>query len=165
MTAVCYRDGVLAADTMVTDAWNNINASTISKMVRMQISGTECVVAFSGEIGAIQDQLLALEYESEAPAGTCEQERCSFIAITKDGRVYTKSAYSRRFRLNKDAFIAHGSALEFLKGALWHGASAVEAVAAAIKGRTDVGGRVMWAKTDGTNWDTIPTLRELFGEL
>lgn len=163
MTALAFKDGILACDTQVEDGYSGILSTTQPKMVKVVIGGTQVVIAFSGALGTIRSAIIDT-IQSQHTYAASDNDRCTLMAITADRRLFIKDGRSSVLIPTTERIAAYGSAMEFLNGAMHVGASATEAVEAAIRARSDIGGRVMWADWDGNNWDDIPSFTDMFGD-
>ncbi|HAG6428517.1 TPA: hypothetical protein HFD65_003301 [Escherichia coli] len=129
MTAIAYRNGVLAVDREVT--WGNVATST-NKVHRVDIPGIGlCLVAMSGKLRPVTD---IIEHLSVTPNGRKEPfsdlnpDSRYGIAITQDLVVYPIYGDGKLGLPDTNEFIAEGSAFEFLMGTMAAGCSAEEAV-------------------------------------
>lgn len=134
MTAIAYRDGIIAADRQVT--WGSVaGVSKKIHKINVHLYGL-CLVAMSGFVYGEEVILGQLRTNSSGKGEDIGQmqrdSRYGFLitkemkvhAIYGDGRVGMEEHYENHF-------IAEGSAFQFLMGAMAAGASAREAVALA----------------------------------
>lgn len=152
MTTIAYRDGVLAADTLVSyGSFTNGNVNKIHVVERKLAEKTDRVmVALSGIFAATEPML-------EWVKGGCEQDdiphfllekddNFSCLMVTEDGSLYE---YNMGYFIKCDnSYHAHGSGAMFALGAMAVGASAPEAVSAAIKHDKATGGTICMKTCD-----------------
>lgn len=130
MTVIVYRDGVMAADSLVTDSWCRLG--TTVKIVRSP-SGL-----LAGACGESEDCHSFLEWiKVGGPKDTIpklENKDGDFNAFVVDGerRVWMMGANLIPCPLMTD-FYAIGGGASFAVGAMEMGASAIDAVNVAIK--------------------------------
>lgn len=131
MTAIAYRDGILATDRQVT--WSKV-ATVADKHRKIDVPGYGlCLVCLSGFVYAEERIFRQLEHttvgDGQDIGDTNAQARYGFL-ITKDlkvhgvygdGTVGVEEHYENKF-------FAEGSAFDFLMGAMANGASAHTAV-------------------------------------
>ena len=136
MTAIAYRDGIIASDRQVT--WGSV-AGVSRKIHKVEVHyfGT-CLVAMSGFVygeEVILNQLRTNSSGKGEDIGQMQRDSRYGFLITKgmkahaiygDGRVGMEEHH-------ENTFIAEGSAFQFLMGAMAAGASAREAVALACE--------------------------------
>ena len=143
MTTVAYRDGILAADTMVTYGATLIpfKYKKISKLPNGSLYG------FSGnlEIGEIMKRRLINVGEHDGileDSADLKGEAFEAIIVQPDGDLMF---FENRtwIRLNIP-YVAMGSGKEHAFGAMHVGASAKQAVKASIDLDPNTGGRVTW---------------------
>jgi len=139
MTIICWRDGVLASDSQMTNG--NIAGKT-KKLFKVKN------VAF-GFAGDLVDGLKLIEFlrsGDEQPPTLSED----FEALAMDIRTGKCTYYEKQLVpvIIMDRFEAIGTGNELALGAMEMGASAVEAVRVAIKRDINSGGRVAVIKKD-----------------
>lgn len=129
MTAIAYRNGILAVDRQVT--WGNVATST-NKVHKVDIPGVGlCLVAMSGKIRPVMDIIEHLRITAcgrKEPFSDLNPDSRYGIAITQNLVVYPIYGDGKLGLMDKNEFIAEGSAFEFLMGAMAAGCSAEEAV-------------------------------------
>lgn len=131
MTAIAYRDGILACDRQLT--WGDVK-SVVRKYKKIKVPTLGvCVVAMSGYgygISVIHDRLTETNAGSGKDIGEMKHDTRYGLLITSkgdvhgiygDGRVGPKEEHENQF-------IAEGGAFHFLMGAMAAGATAKEAV-------------------------------------
>jgi ATP-dependent HslUV protease subunit HslV len=123
MTAIAYRDGVLAADSGVWDG--NLLAGTVRKVHRLEDGRLYAASGREVDVQACRNWLNGADPERRPPPVDRETGFSALIvgaevlAIARDMRIYTPPAAR---------FYALGCHYEFLLGAMAAGASAAEAV-------------------------------------
>ena len=125
MTVIVYRDGVMAADTLVVDAANAMYHT--QKIFRMDDGGLIATAGGGQETIAFRNYFL---YGIEAD--DLEYKDFSGILVKPDGLVYYCETHKLIDPVDDD-FIAIGSGRMIANGALEMGASAEEAVKIACK--------------------------------
>ncbi len=137
MTIVVYRNGVLAADTLLSagqTAW------AFGKKIRQAKDGA--LIGACGNIAFVQEFLDWAEQEN----------RCEFeppkSSSTNQGILITKKQTLYYVGKNpvpiKGPYFVLGSGSDIAMGALWMGATAIEAVHAAIDHNVHCDGQVEW---------------------
>ena len=141
MTTIAYKEGILAADSQVTSGHIQ-SSSTFSKIKKFD----EGYAAFSGlcsDISILFDLIKGREVEGET-----KNIDATAIVMPNEGKPYQASVDSLgnlyKHPINK--FSAIGSGWTIAMGAMQSGASAKEAVKAAIKLDIYSGGAVKWKK-------------------
>ena len=132
MTTIAYRDGVLAADTQINSG-NGNRAGHIRKIGR---TADGWLWGFTGSTEHMADCAEWAEGREGKPPAI---EGC-FILISPDGR--HKEWWGKGWIAAEDPQAAWGSGEKIARGAMHAGASASEAVQAAIALDTDSGGTV-----------------------
>jgi hypothetical protein len=129
MTAIAYRDGILAVDRQVT--WGNI-ATTTNKVHTVNIPGIGlCLVAMSGKLRPVDDIVEHLKTTvrgRKEPFSDMNPDSRYGIAVTQDLVVYPIYGDGKLGLPDTNEFIAEGSAFEFLMGTMAAGCTAEEAV-------------------------------------
>ena len=128
MTIICYRDGVMASDSLVTDG--DARAGTIEKL---SINRKKWMAGAAGAIHPCQ------EFHAWVMAGcdgefdpSCDDGEFSGILVSPSGVIYDVDADGKRSRI-KAEYVVCGSGSSYALGAMAFGATAVEAVQVAIK--------------------------------
>lgn len=137
MTAIAYRDGVMAADSLAE--CHGIVLGSVRKIARRRDG------ALAGAAGM---EMVCAEFIRRFVAGTDEDYRpelkderdFSAVIVTPDGQIWQANAQGR-FLIDAP-FYVDGSAYQLMIGAMAAGASAEEAVRIAIKYDTRCGGAV-----------------------
>lgn len=136
MTTIAYRDGVLAADQLLTR--NDIVIGLRTKIFRLK-SGD--LVAGCGNSGAVAT--LRGWYDAGAKGVQPEAPNSALVVFQCDGGILIfEAGHSHRLDRSAAAFHAFGSGNEIALGAMAAGATAEQAVAAAIALDVYSGGRV-----------------------
>lgn len=126
MTIVAYRDGVMAADSRLTDG-SLIMPNGIRKIFQR---ADGALVGVTGDAEDVEAARAWTERSGKKPPVLTKG--AVMILVTSGGGI---SEYSQqgRFRYhNTTGYMAIGTGATAALGAMWAGASAVEAVAAAI---------------------------------
>lgn len=138
MTTIAYRDGVIAADTRVTS--DSIITGSVRKVskngrVLMGVAGT---AAMARELRAWFDEGCQGPLPPNPHPLDKEWSVWALIATPTDVYIVQESGICR----NTAPYHAMGSGRELALGAMAHGATAEEAVRAAIKHDTSSGGEI-----------------------
>jgi hypothetical protein len=139
MTVIVYRDGVMASDTMGSRA--NIKAYGF---VKMAVGVDGAVHGGSGDWCKISKYMDWVRggYVGECPAPEANDEgSCDFHVLIADAGGC--SVLTHKGREPSPEYAATGSGLEIAYGALFMGASAADAVRAAIHHADGCGGEVV----------------------
>ena len=151
MTAIAYRNGVLAVDRQVT--WGNI-ATTTNKVHTVNIPGIGlCLVAMSGKLRAVDDIVEHLKTTSRGrkePFSDLIPDSRYGIAVTQELVVYPIYGDGKLGLPDTNEFIAEGSAFEFLMGTMAAGCTAEEAVQLACQYCDSCGQGVRFYDVAGT---------------
>ncbi len=122
MTTICYRDGVLAADTLVTEGRSR--SGFTSKIVRGP-------TAVAGAAGTMSDCLAFYKWVEGGCQGRPPQsENAGGLLIEASGQVFEWEGGPSLVSFTAP-FHAIGSGAQFARGAMAHGPSAEEAGKAA----------------------------------
>ena len=132
MTTIAYRDGILAADTLLTIG--NLRSGTIDKIGRTENGGLWGVSGSAQGIGSCQEWL-------KRRKGNPPKFDGCFILIEPDGS--WREWWGDGWISPTDPQAAWGSGEAIARGAMFAGASAPVAVAAAIELDTLSGGDVV----------------------
>ena len=129
MTAIAYRDGILAVDRQVT--WGNI-ATITNKVHTINIPGIGlCLVAMSGKLRPVDDIVEHLKTTvrgRKEPFSDMNPDSRYGIAVTQERVVYPIYGDGKLGLPDTNEFIAEGSAFEFLMGTMAAGCGSEEAV-------------------------------------
>lgn len=142
MTIIVYKDGILAADSLISDGnlgWGNIKK--IAKTKSGYLAGS------AGHQSKVIDFLVWAKKEDFStlpPTKHCDNES---IIITPKGEIWFYEN-SHNFVKMKNNFIALGDGAAIAMGAVFMGANAQEAVKAAIAYCITCGGDVRYEKLD-----------------
>lgn len=137
MTCIAYRDGIIAADTLVI----------IDDVVKQE--NEVKVVKRKGHLFGISGQLPPLDevvkwYFSKGRK-TFKNHKFTCLVVHPNGSIHACDYLGDEITLNTP-FYAIGSGREFAIGAMEVGATAIQAVEAAIKWCPTVGGKVIVRK-------------------
>lgn len=145
MTTVVYRDGVLAADTMITYGTTLMPGST--KKIHKLPNGALYGFTGSLEIGEVMRRHLV---DVGQTSGVLEDrhdlkdENFEALVVQPDGT--TLFFENRTWMILKLPYVAMGSGKDYAYGALELGASAKQAVKAAKALDANTGGRIVTLK-------------------
>mgnify|MGYP000914160185 CR=1 FL=1 len=122
MTTIAYRDGVLAADSKVTDG--GCYVGSVQKVFRAEDGTIGALAGCLGDNGIFRDWLLS------GREGPCElkDQGSEGIFVTPDGKIWNVYHGGKVFEITGSAFYAHGSGFRIALGAMAAGASAEAAV-------------------------------------
>ena len=136
MTVICYRDGILAADRLITDGYS-VRAGRESKIFKRN----SAFYGFSGSRGDIArycDWLFGPALLDQVPTLT---EGISCIRVNAEGVAYGGGKPPVLLKLEAP-FLSIGSGSHIALGAMWMGATAEQAVQAAIALDAGCGGPI-----------------------
>lgn len=141
MTVIAYRDGVLATDSACFI--NGIRAGTVRKAYEYRgwLFGWCGASGFERTVRAMIDHLEEVDRLEGAAAWPALPAECSVLLVSPAGLVDSVTEHSRWEPISAD-FLAIGSGCEVAVGAMDQGASAEEAVRAAIRRNAWCGGDV-----------------------
>lgn len=144
MTAIAYRDGILAVDGQTS--WGNIKTKSGSKIKPLEIPGFgRCLVALSGTVHGVENLFNFLKTSCDGADRPFEgMETASRYGIVVDYKLRVYPVFGNGYIGEQDhnPIVAEGSAFEFLMGAMCAGASAEEAVRLACEHCNYCGGEV-----------------------
>lgn len=133
MTAIAYKDGILAVDSQCT--WGTLKTQTKKYYVVNVYNIGDCVVALCGNVHAAEHIVKWVsdnENGRDTPfEGLTSNTRYGF-AITEDLIVYPIYGNGYVGLPDENAFVSEGCAYEFLHGAMAAGATAQRAVELAV---------------------------------
>lgn len=142
MTIIVYRDGILASDTLITDPDTNSRQGYSKKIIKAKDG------ALAGASGDAEYCCDFLEWAKTDRATPPPKDKTkgynSAILILPNGEIH--SYYGQKHDIMMDKWIAIGAGQFVAQGALYMGATAREAVKAAIKYNTLCGGKVLTLK-------------------
>lgn len=144
MTTIVYRDGVLAADRLVTQG--EISVGQIRKISEVNAPEGGCLLGWVSTCGWVSDTMDAAKWLSiwpdlgDAPKRLYEGEATGFFML-KSGDLWVIGGGGPPFQMKAD-FYAKGSGWEVAFGALAMGADAVKAVEVAALYDHGTGGGV-----------------------
>lgn len=135
MTAIAYRDRVMAADTMIV--WSDQHIKQVNETKVMKEQGH--LIGIAGE-NCPRNEVFARWFFGAKTRGLSKYKFDAMV-IMPDGTI---NLYDQTgaFNIVTAPYFAIGTGAEVCMGAMWKGATAVEAVAAAIEHCPTVGGEV-----------------------
>ena len=137
MTAIAYRDGIMAADSVGWTANTSVKVPVCAKIRRLIDGG---LVAGTGETTDIEQFHDWMRGESEQPSVPRED---GFNALwAKPGGTLWFCTWRLVFSQITAPFFAIGGPCEFMMGALFAGASADQAVRLAAEHTDSAGGQI-----------------------
>lgn len=143
MTAIAYRAGVLAADSEVH--WNDyVKAYENDKVVKDHGD----LMGIAGDVCPSHEEFSQWRFSKRPRKNRWEGFKFEALVVTADGKVFIYDQLGSKQAL-KEEFFAIGSGAEVCLGAMEMGATAEQAVAAAIKWCPGVGGEVVKVELDG----------------
>lgn len=141
MTVVCYRDGIMASDSLITaDLTRHGSIEKISINKAGWIGGTAGLIVTCEVFHA-----WLKAGASGVFTGTTAGDDFAAILISPSGVMYHVDDTGRRCKVKSD-FMSIGSGCDFALGAMQHGANAIRAVEAAIALSTNCGGEIQIIK-------------------
>lgn len=144
MTIICYRDGVLASDSLFV--YNGRRHGSLAKIFRAS-DGSIAGNAGGGQlVDAFREWFLAGADQATRPTPQSNDEFAALV-IKPSGEVYDVGERCILTRLEAP-FYAIGSGAPIAIGAMEMGATAEQAVAAAIKWQTSCGGEIQVLRLD-----------------
>ena len=138
MTTIAYKDGILAANSMIMAGSRIATSMSAVKIVRLADGR---LVGLCGQMRHMKPLVAFLEGRSDRYP---DMERdATAIVVAPDGRVELHFGRHADEAFEEEAeFYAIGSGAELALGAMAFGAGAAEAVAAAIRFDTGSGGEI-----------------------
>jgi ATP-dependent protease HslVU (ClpYQ) peptidase subunit len=138
MTTIVYRDGVLAADSRLTQGGTIVHDK--QRKIRRLADGS--IIAGAGALAKVQrwERWIARGRKGKKPEGSFDA-----ILLTSE-KLLAWEDKGDPVELDRQQFYAWGSGSLAALGALHHGATAEEAVQCAIKVDCGSGGKVIRAK-------------------
>jgi len=138
MTTIAYRNGILAADSMITAGSRIVTSTNATKIVRLSDGR---LFGHCGQMRHMKPLVAYLEGKSERYPDM--EKDATAIVVHPDGRVELHFGRHPDEAFAEDAeFYAIGSGSELALGAMAVGATSIEAVHAAIRFDTCSGGDV-----------------------
>lgn len=149
MTAIAYRDGIMAADTA---AWNDrIISGHVNKIVRLPCGS---LFAAQGDREYIEAYLRWRRDGGERPAAVDKLELFFGLLVRPDGIAFWVGGSTYEPYPVDHPYAALGACQEYLYGALAAGATAAEAITLAIENHDSAGGKV---QIEGLEHSTAPS--------
>jgi len=144
MTAIAYRDGIMAADTMCilddhVKLLNDIKVTSIKGHL-IGISGTDCPT---------NEDFIKRFFSPAKLTPWAAPRSFTTLVVTPEGSIELWDETGTKTSLNEE-FWAVGSGKEYAIGAMEAGATARQAVTIAIKRCPTVSGKVVWRQLKGT---------------
>lgn len=136
MTVIVYRDGVLASDSQVS-----LGDTYVGSCEKIKKTKDGWLAGASGRISSIS---VFLEWAEERN-NEIELKDFNGFLISPEGEVFLVDDDVVLFKV-KAPFHAEGAGHEIALGALYMGATAIEAVQAAIKYHNECGGEIQVVK-------------------
>jgi ATP-dependent HslUV protease subunit HslV len=146
MTIIAYRDGIIAADTLACAG--NSKTGYSCKLARSP-HGALCGMAGPAAYSQRFRKWFEAGRDGDHPELSAERDcESSLIIVETDGKVFHFFAKDPPYEINAP-YIAIGSGCVEARGAMAAGASAIEAVKAAIAHDCHCGGDIMWLSLAG----------------
>lgn len=159
MTTIAYRDGILACDSEEThedDKSGEVSFYHTDKIYRRKCKysadGSKKLAksydALIGTRGEIGPSLIAVDWwgtgEEEPDDRMYSESQFDILVLQPDG-LWTMDQYFRPWKINIDeeGYFAVGSGMKAALGAMYMGATAIEAIAAAIQCDPGTGGAII----------------------
>ena len=141
MTTIAYKDGILAADSQTTSG--HIQSSSAFSKIRKFDDGYAAFTGSCKDIPILFDLIRGKEVE-----GNAKDIDVTAIVMPNEGKPYEAyiNSLGKLYKHPISNFSAIGSGWTIAMGAMQSGASAKEAVKAAIKLDIYSGGAVKWKK-------------------
>lgn len=151
MTVIAYKDGVIAADTLVSGGSTVFGETTkIFKSREGHIVGCAGLTAAYPLAKRWVDKgcdMSAIPNFAEHLGGDASSDGCSvaLIVVEPEGQVLSVDCYGNAFPV-RGPFFAEGSGAQFALGAMAVGANAIQAVQAAISRSNTCGGQIQYVE-------------------
>lgn len=141
MTAIAYRDGVLAADSV---AWAStcVKVPSSPKIVRLPDGGLLAAAGETGEIRELREFMSKLVTSQPRMHPTFDKDEGLTALWVRPDRSLWRCWYQLRWYSVDAPFDCIGAPAQFMFGALHAGASAEEAVRLAVLHTDGAGGEV-----------------------
>ena len=141
MTTIAYRDGILAADSQTTAG--HLSVSSAQSKIRKFDDGYAAFSGLCSDMPILFDLIKGKEIE-----GDTKNLDAKAIVMPNEGKPYQAyvDSLGKLYKHPINKFSAIGSGWAIAMGAMQSGASAKEAVKAAIKLDIYSGGAVKWKK-------------------
>lgn len=155
MTTIAYRDGVLAADTLVT--CNGTRTSFINKMFRVK----GWMIAGSGSLGTCFPVARWIE---EHDGNVCfpidwgKTDDSGALLVSPAGLVFTADTGSNAVMRVDGPYQARGTGMDFALAAMALGSDARLAVEISLKHDVYSGGCINWMRLNGDEDLSLPTM-------
>jgi len=140
MTTIVYRDGILAADSLITNL--DLRVAQSRKIF-------SCDRGIGGAVGRlVSAHLFNVWIQANAPDNPPKADDAEGIFVHPDGTTYLWEGTEQLIPI-EGPFFAFGSGFQLAMGAMECGASAVDAVAVAIKYDSGSGGTIQTIALNG----------------
>jgi len=142
MTTIAYKDGVLAADRAISGSGH---VGTTRKVWKRKSDGA--LVGGCGEVATLQrwaEWFLAGERGTAPNLGTDDDSASQMLVVRPNGKVEDHGRYGKA--MYEAPYHAIGSGSDYALGAMAFGATARQAVAAAMKHDHCTGSGVQYVK-------------------
>lgn len=147
MTTIAYRAGVIASDTLVSDDGSHVGQT---RKIRRFREG--CLTGAAGDMAVCQAFLnwipKQLDFMKSRFELHSDENFGAFVFDPMIGHIIRFSGHGRPLMVSAE-FVALGSGADFAMGAMAHGATAVEAVRAAMHLDPWTGGNIEFASFSG----------------
>lgn len=138
MTAIAYRSGIMAADSVGWIGGASVKTPVAAKIKRMPDGGLFAAAGSTTEIARFAEWMLS---SGPRPADFDKEEQFTGLWARSGGSLWLCN-YTLYFYELFDPFFAIGACCTFMMGALHAGASAEEAVRLAVLHTDGAGGSV-----------------------
>ncbi len=145
MTVIAYKDGIIASDSQYTTD-SNIKNDCGPKILKLN----DHLVGMSGQISLLHNlstvivsKKLGFLSSLSDLLSSLDLEEANVIAVDSQSKIFIFDETGAYFE-SKGTMVAIGSGAPFAYGAMQHGATAIQAVAAAMKFDIYCGGTI-WA--------------------
>lgn len=140
MTAIAYRDGVMAADSL-DQTTMGVKNGYVRKIAKRDDGALIGCAGAAGDCERLIDAFLENRIDDEEPTRDKDNGYAALI-IEPDGSIWRLTEIARKFRQPSAPFHTEGCAYAILVGAMAAGSTAEEAVRIAIEWDTRCGGDV-----------------------
>lgn len=128
MTTVCYRDGILAADSQVTDS--SIIVGTVRKFDVLPDGGVVCTCGRLSDQQRFFDWIVSDKNDDKKPKVESDFEA---VHIGPGGEIMWYGSDLQPYQFDHGGYWSIGSGFQLAMGAMAHGATAEEACRIACK--------------------------------
>lgn len=147
MTILAFRDGILASDTLVTHGGARV--AHTKKILRVE----GWLIGACGTFGAIKpiEAWVKAGANLDSPVEFGKVDDSAAIVVDPRGKIYHVDTAACYVMEEFSPFTALGSGADVARGAMFQGATSIDAVKASIALETNCGGMVYWLGVDGTD--------------